>query len=263
VLASPLDGDNVYVTFHQDQWQKTQDLENQVAALTDRVNQIKANQQESHRSTTAMGVDATENVTRLGNELERLKTRLSGMENNRSGREAEGIRTDVNALSEKVQAAEVARERMERLETRVAELNHGFDLAEIQNQEWRDNTMKDFAEIPKMTPYYRKLLQDGKDLGPVLQHLSDRQDGQEARNGNTEARVGQLVRTVDAGFTENKQQLGRIQAYIPKKSQLTVGHKNSKRNSRSKWKDSGRLNCFWGLDWRWGQWWELGLLDIS
>ena len=231
--------------------------------LSDRVNQLKATQQESHRSTTAMGVDATENITRLGNELERLKTRLSGMENSRSGREAEGIRADVNALSEKVQAAEADRERMERLETRVAELNHGFDLAEIQNQEWRDNTMKDFAEIPKMTPYYRKLLQDGKDLGPVLQHLSDRQDGQEARNDNTEARVGQLVRTVDAGFTENKQQLGRIQAYLLKKTQLTVGHKKTKRSCKNKWKDSGRLNCFWGLDWQWGQWWEWALLDIS
>jgi hypothetical protein len=234
VLASPLEGEDLYVTFHRDQWQKTQDLGNQVATLTDRLNKIAASQLESHRSATAMGVDATESVSRLVNEVERLKTRLNGMENDKSGRGLEQVQTALNTISEKVKAAEFDQERMDRMETRVGEISDGFDLTEIRNQEWRDNVMKDFAELPKMTPYYRKLLQDGKDLGPVLQHLSDRQDGQEARHDNTDARVGELLKTVDSGLKENKKHFGGIQAYLPEKKYLTIGYKNTKFNSRSK-----------------------------
>lgn len=217
VLASPLEGDDIYGSFHQDQFQRTQDLQKQVSALADRVEQVAASHQESHRSTTAIGVDATENVSRLGNEVERLKGKVNSMEN---GRDVEKLQTDLNALSAKVQRVELDQQRMERMETRLGEISDGFDLTEIRNHEWRENVMKDFEDIPKITPYYKKLLQEGKEFGPVLQHLSDIQEGHDSRIVGAEVRVGALAKTIDSGFKDSKQQLGRIQAYFPYRKRI-------------------------------------------
>ena len=210
-MASPLEGDDIYGSFHRDQFQRTQDLQNQVSALSDRLDQITAHHQKNHQSVTAIGIDATESVTRLGSEVERLKVKI---ENDKTGRDVEKLQTDLNALAAKIDTAELDQKRMEQMESRIEEIGTGFDLSEIRNHEWQESISKEFADIPKITPYYKKLLQEGRDLGSVLQHLSDTQDGQDVRISGTESRVGNLAKTVDAGFKENKQQLGGIREYF-------------------------------------------------
>ena len=233
MLASPLEADSGYFyhKIHHDQWETIKHLQKELNALASRLDQVIGNQQHSLQSATAIGVDAHENVIRIGKEVQGLKVILHGIEKHQGGYEVKQLRKDFNTLSERVQAAELDQERIDRAEARIYELGNGLEAADLRNLEFRDTITKDFEDIPRITPQYKKLLKEGTEFGYVLQHLSDVQEGQDIRLGNTETKVFAVEKNLETTARENKYHLDQIQAFVPRReTPLTIGHKNIKQN---------------------------------